>query len=297
MICTPSNFQGLSAECKALLQKVIGIEVTKPGTTSTAAEWVSLNANRLILADPTGMKGIAIDFVHGTEKTTDDPEIQTSNIGKKVKTFDFAPSLNGYANVSPCDYKTLFAMEGQAFDIRLLLGGKMIMGTNQPDGTKKGFRGTLYYKYDIPNVDNTQQNNMVMVFFEDVEEFKNFYVDRAEFTAGDLYGSVPSGITLSEKTAYIAGNVILSSKKRCTGELYEGFNASDRWNVLAVSEGVSDVLVTNAVNVNGDNTVTIKKNASTTPIDLEAGEYVIIQGFDDNTTYITYASDIFKVIA
>ena len=120
MLCKTYNYQGLSPDCQLFLRKVKSVLMTNVGVTSTAAEFIDLDANKLIVAAAAGATGIVIDFSRGYERTTDDPEITTSNLGLKEKTFDPLPSLTGMAKLSACDYKTLFAADGQTFDFRML---------------------------------------------------------------------------------------------------------------------------------------------------------------------------------
>lgn len=292
-ICSVYNYQGLSPNCVAMLKKVKAVTMTDKGTSMSKVNWIGLAGNKSLVAAAAGATGILLDFSRGYERTSDDPEVTTSNLGFKEKTMNQLPSIRGYATVSMCDYKTLFAADGKIFDFQLLLNDGMKMGTNQSDGTVKGFRGRIYFRFDAPNQDNAQQSYPVDIFFDDYTEFEDFYVDRADFKVSELKDAIPVGVDLSLNTAYTTGDVLVNGKKRCSNEVYSGFATTSEWSVL--ESNAADVTVTTVAVANGVYTLTIKKDSSGTPANLASGEYAIIQGSVDDSTYLTYVSSIFKV--
>lgn len=294
-VCSVYNYQGLAPNCAAMLKKVKAVLMTNKGVTQSKTEFIGLSANKTIVADSGGATGIVLDFSRGYERTTDDPEITTSNLNRKEKTMDPNPSMRGYANIAMCDYKTLYEADGKSFDFMLILNDGLKMGTNQSDGTIKGFRGSLNVRFDLPPQDNAQQSYPVDIYFEDYTEFKDFHVNNMSFKLTELKDAVPVGIGLSLNTAYSAGDVILEGKKRCSDELYSGFSATDSWTVI--ESNAADVDVTAVSVSNGLYTITVQKNASGTPASLSAGEYAVIQGQLDDGSFITYVSDTFKVEA
>jgi len=295
-ICSAYNYQGLAAECQAMFRRVKAIEITDKGISNTVAQFPTLAAHKTIVAADGAVTGILIDFSRGYEKTTDEPEVTTSNLGFKEKTFDPPPSLTGYANISMCDYKTFFDADGKEFDVRLYLNDGKWMGTMQSDGTVKGFRATLMVAYDLPPSDNAQQSFKFMIYFQDVEEFKTYHVTDSAFRLSELKDVIPEGIDITLNTAYTAGDVIVNTKKRCTDELFSDFDATTNW--VVVETNADDVDVTVVSTTAGVNTLTIKKDSSGTPANLDSGDYAIIQGVDNaGGSYYEYVSNLFKVEA
>lgn len=295
-ICAGYNYQGLSPNCVAMLKKIKAVLMTDRGVTQTKAEFVGLAGNRTVVAALAGATGILLDFSRGYERTTDDPEVTTSPLGYKEKTMNPLPSIKGYATISMCDYKTLFAADGQVFEFQLLLNDGIKMGTNQSDGKVKGFRGRINFRFDAPPQDNAQQSYPVDIYFDDYKEFQDFYVDGADFSVSELKDTVPVGLDISLNTAYAAGDVILNGKKRCSNENYNLLTAAaDNWKVL--ESNANDVEITVVAVVNGVYTLTIKKEASTVPVNLDPDDYVIIQGINDDATYVTYLSNTLKIKA
>jgi len=294
-ICSVYNYQGLSADCTALLQKVKALLITTKGTIQMAVTFVSLAGNKSVVASSSGVTGMLIPITRGYTRNTDDIEENTSNLNYTEKTMDPLPRLEGLATIAACDYKTLFDADGKEFDVQLILNDGIKMGTMQSAGTIKGFRGRIAVKFDVPPSDNAAQSYPVRVYFDDVGEFKEFYIDKMDFRLSELKDVVPAGIALGLNTAYSAGDVILNAKKRCTNTVYTGgFASAAKWEVL--ESNADDVDVTAVSEANGQYTLTIKKDASGTPANLVSGEYAILQGRDDDGSFFTYLTNPYKVV-
>ena len=293
MSCDKYTYQGLG-DCSKLFGRAKAVIVTDRGVTASRTDYGAFAANKTLISGVGVVQGFVIDLANGVTRTSDDPEITTSNLNRKVKTQNSTPSMQGFGSVSACDYKTLFGMEGKNFEVKVLMNDGTMLGTNMPDGTVKGFSGRLSFRYDLP-ADDPQQSFPIDFFFNDSDEFKDFFYTESEFTLQQLLLSLPRGITLSPNTAYTAGVVLINSVIRCSKTPFSGFAASSNWRVVSASSGAIDATVTVATAANGVNTVTIKKTGGT--VDLVSGDIVYIQGFTDDTTYETNNSDVFKVVA
>ena len=92
-ICKLAYYSGL-ADCKALLNKVVGIGIIDKGTTFTRATFVTESVWKTNIASATTASRVSTVLeVLDVTRTTDDPTIETSALGKKRKTLNPAPSL------------------------------------------------------------------------------------------------------------------------------------------------------------------------------------------------------------
>jgi len=295
-ICKVYNYQGLAENCVSLLQRAKALMLTDPGTTQSKAAFVSLAGNKAIVAaesTDSGMTGVLLNVSRGYTNNTDDIEENTSNLNYTEKTQDPLPRMEVLATISACDYKTLFDADGKPFDIQLILNDNLKMGTNQDDGTVKGFRGRIAVKFGLPPSDNAANSYMIRIYFDDVEEFKDFYLGRLETTVTQIKDAVPVGIDLSLNTAYAAGDIILKALKRCTNTLYTGgFATTAKWEVIG--SNVDTPAITVVSESAGLYTLTAKKGAA--PANLAAGDYIDVQGKDSATGFFTYTSTVFRIL-
>jgi len=297
MKCTTPYFAGLG-DCQKLMQKVIGIGLLEKGTTFTKTTFISETAWNVGISSVTAASRNAtvLPFTN-YERTTSDATINETNLGYKDKDSDPAPSLQGWLDISYCDYKTLFDLEGTAFEAVLFLQDNTQFGTRKSDGTVKGFRCKLNFRKDLPPSDNNQSSYPVEIHFRSAQEFENGYIDDPDYTFDDILDMVPVGIDVSILTEYAAGGVVVvKAVNRCTNNGHTGFLLAD-WVVL---ESNAKPTVTVSVMVDdglGQYTLTIRKDMAGVPADFVAGEYAIIQVTDEDATptYLTYMSHSLKI--
>ena len=300
MKCSDPYFAGL-ADCQKLMQKVIGIALTEKGTTFTKATFIAeatWNAN--IASVTTATRNTTVLPFTNYERTTSDATVNETNLGFKDKDTDPAPSMVGWLDISYCDYKTLFSLEGTAFDVVLFLQDNTQFASQKSDLTIKGFRAKINVRKDLPPSDNSQSSYPVEINFRSAREFENGYIDIPDHTFDDVLDMVPVGLSLSVTTALNAttGVAVVQVNKRCTDTGQAGLVLAD-WEVLA-SNGTPTVGVTVMVDdTQGQYTLTINEGVGGTPGALEAGEWAIIQCSDEDAgpTYLTYLSNVLKLVA
>jgi len=300
MKCATPYFSGL-ADCQKLMQKVVGIGLTLKGTTFTKATFITeATWNVGIASKTTASRNATVFPFTNYERTTDDATINTTNLGYKDKDSDPAPSMTGWLDISYCDYKTLFSLEGTAFDAVLFLQDGTQFGSLKSDGTIKGFRCKINVRKDLPPSDNSQSSYPVLINFRSADEFENGYIDQPDYSFDDIKDMVPVGLALSITTPLVAatGVVVVQVNKRCTDTGYAGLLIAD-WEVLATN-GEPPVGVTVMVDdTQGQYTLTINEDVGGSPSALEAGEWATIQCSDEDATptYLTYLSNALKVVA
>ena len=150
MSCQTAYYSGL-ADCAKQLGRVVGFMLTDRGVTFTQATFETKSTHKTNIADTTLASRVATVFpLLQYDKTTDEREIQTSNLGIKTKTLDPAPSMTGYIDASLCDYKTVHSLENKWFEVILFTEDGNQLGTIDDDGNVRGFRAKLFTKRDLP---------------------------------------------------------------------------------------------------------------------------------------------------
>ena len=293
MICKQSFYAGL-ADCKALWKKVDGIAIMDKGVTFTKTTFIAPGTWHTAIASATfaTRTTMILPFLN-YENTTDDASIQTGNLGAKRKDLDPPPSMQGWLNLSPCDYKTLFGLEGISFEVVLILKGGLLFGTEKNDGNIKGCRATISLRRNIPPSDNAMSSYPVDIFFDFVDEFEDFHIAQPDFRFNTLVDFIPNGYTLSVVTAIIqaTGVIVIQVDLRCTGTGVTGLTAPDFEIAASNAEGV--VAVQSIVEDGGGQyTLTIKEDGGATFIPV--GEWFELFAGDDDATYQTFVSNLIK---
>lgn len=292
MNCTPV-YAGL-ADCGRLLKKVNGVMITDKGTEYTDTTFVTESVIKLGIASlTTALRNATVLPFINYERTTDDPSIQTSNLGIKDKDLDPAPSMQGWLDMSLCDYKTIHELEGIWFDVVLFTTDGLQFGTKKSDGAVKGFRCKIATRKDLPPSDNSQSSFPVDFYFRNADEFKNIMVFDPDYNFADVLDFVPVGLGLSITTAYAAGDVVLQVNERCTNTGKTGLVLAD-FEILQ-SNGAPIVAVTVLVEDGlGQYTLTIKADSAGTPANIASGKFYTMQASADDATFATYLSNVIK---
>ena len=116
MNCVDVNFGGY-ADCAGLMEKMNGGALQEKGITWTDITILSLTTWRTAIASKTESSRTVIPLpIHGFENTTDDPEIVTTQLGKKIMGSKPVPSGTLYLDVSLCDYKSMHALEDNYYE-------------------------------------------------------------------------------------------------------------------------------------------------------------------------------------
>jgi len=296
MICNTPYFAGL-ADCKALWKRVVGFAITEKGTTFTRTTFTTEGTwHTAISAIALASRTTVVLPLLNYENTTDDASIQTGNLGAKRKDLDPPPSMQAWLDLSPCDYKTLFSLEGTSFDVVLFLQGGIQMGSLKSDGNIKGFRATISLRRNLPPSDNAMSSFPVDIFFDLVDEFEDFYLDTPDYTFNTLLDFVPAGLDVYVSTAIVqaSGVIIIQVNKRGTKTGLTGLAAADFEVLESNAEGV--VAFTGATdNGLGEYSCIVKEDGGSTFIPV--GEWFSFQVSekDATPTYLTYESPAVKV--
>ena len=276
---------GLSS-CNSRIQNIAGIVISNKGTTYTSAELATTAKLKTYLSASSGIVSMFLPM-SSFSITTDEPSIQTSNLGTKDIFDNQVPSAIAYLDRSFTDYKHLWGSNNSIVDIELMTKDGYRVMTSSTTGTYKGFRAKIYCAPGLPKTDNAQEAHPIYIFFTDVEEFKRMVVMAMPFTKTDVEDLVPIGLDVRAEGAYTSGDIDVLATLRGTDTGKAGL---DTWTVI--SSKAADVSVTTDVdNGAGSYTLTIKKDASGTPANLAAGDITVIQGSKVVTSYVTYITN------
>jgi len=290
-------FSGLG-NFQKLLSKVVGVGITLKGTTFTDATFISSATWKTGICSSTAASRNTIVLpLKVYEKTSDEPGVDTSNLGIKDKTSENPPSMVGYIDAHALDYQALHGLAGTKFDVVLFLSDGTQVATRKADGNIKGFRAVLETRGDLPLADSLQNSYPVYLFFRSALEFKSMVLSAPDYMFEDILDYVPVGLDLiCGALSASTGVVSITVYKRGTTQPLTGLVLADV--TVLESNGTATVATTVCTEVGqGVYTVTIQEDSGGTPSALEAGEWAKIQVAKIAASYVTYQSQVVKVTA
>lgn len=291
MSCKQATFAGWGT-CKQLLTDMVGATIEKKGADWTNQQALSFAEWKDRVSGITGATVLPLPIT-GFASTTDEAEITTSQLGKKYKTKNAIPSGTLYLDASIVDYKQLYAIDGQQFNLMPWFDGGNFWMTENQDGSRKGLSCRLAMVAGFAPDDKTQ-SFPVHVFFDSYSEFENLVVFSPTFTFDDVLNETPAGLDVQITSAYdsTTGLMDVLVTKRGTGEPYEGLTF-DQFVAISASFGtgapygsITDGFVDGS---QGAYTLQVMQGTET----LSDANTVTLQAQDDDATNITYLSNIF----
>lgn len=291
MSCSPFYYSGLGS-CNSFRQRVIGMIISNKGTTVTVANAAVLSTWLALFAPVSGLAtAIYVPSNRGYQNNTPEAETQQSNTGLVEKTFDFPPQIKVFGKMSYLDYKIFFDADGAEFDIYLLLSDGTLEGTEQSDGSLKGYRGTINVKFSAPQAENAQESYEFNIYFSDTKEWKIASTPiSTNFTATDIRDSVPNGLTISVETAWNTNTVTIKLIKRgqpTAPYVYTSAGTSD-FPILSARTDLNPTI--SAVD---DTSKAIGVYILTT---LAAADDLVIRAIDDDSSNRTYVSQPITIV-
>ena len=170
---------------------------------------------------------------------------------------------------SPCDYRELLTtVTGNSYGIALLLEDDSIMLWKDTDGTFRPFNAiAIAPAAGLPGVDNLHEYYKLHVYFQDVEEFRQFAVKKPTWKVlSSLWLAMPNGLNLSLDT-HDNTTPVVSVYERCQ-DAFTGLVAAD-----FVIEEQSGSLTISSVTDNSDGTYDVELSAAL----AAAGDYVTLR--------------------
>lgn len=272
-------------DCNGRTQPIIGVIISAKNTTYTYAELQSIAKTKTNISLAAGIVSIYVP-VSGFNNTSDEANVETSNTGGKgVFTYP-VPSARIFLDRSFDDYRQFFRMNSTVVEVEFITSDAKRGLIMQSNGVYKGLRGQIYAGAAFPNFENNQEAHPIDIFFKDVAEFQNIEYMPMSYSASEIEGLVPVGLTLRATGPYAvpAGTVVVKATKRNSNVGYAGL---DVWVVL--DSNVASASCTAVAGTDGTYTLTIQKSA--VPEDLAAGDYVTVQANKTVATYATYITN------
>lgn len=211
------------------------------------------------------------------ERTTDDPDVQTSGRGGKVVARVNPPSMMVGFDLNMCDFKEwLRHFEGGMYQIIFELEDGSIMAHKRATGAAiNGFKARVHaVAMGVTDPAAVQDYFRVYLNFVDYDEFKDFYIKEVAWNANlDLIGYMLEGLNMTITTAYSTDTVVVDLFARC-GDALAGLDVTD---FVVLENDIGDGAKVNSFvdNTLGSYDLLITDSGGTTP--MAATEYAIIQ--------------------
>jgi hypothetical protein len=291
MNCEPFYYSGLS-DCNELFKDVIGIGIYDKATAISAPQ--TLATHTAIIAGIASQTGMFVPLTNGSyQNNTAEPDRNTNQLGISRKVSDPLPMLVGFIDRSYCDYQTLNGIDGKEKDVILFLKSGKVWHSKNSSGGYIGFRANISKRHNAPLADNSVEGMPIYIDFEYLEDLKNGMITTLNFSVKELVDAIPVGLNMKVSTAYSAGDVIVDINKRCSLTPFADITDETSFEVLYTETGSTDldIDVTAVVKTSaaiGRYTLTIKKDASTTPANITSG--VWIRAVENDGSVLTYVS-------
>jgi len=272
-------------DCNGRTQPIIGALISAKNTTYTYAELQTIAKTKTNVSLAAGIVSIYVP-VSGFNNTSDEANVETSNTGVKGVFTQPVPSIRIFLDRSYDDYRQFFRMNSTVVEVELITSDGKRGLVPVSNGSFKGLRGQLYASSAFPNFENNQEAHPIDIFFKDVAEFQGLNFMPMNYTASEIEGLVPVGLTLEATAPYAvpAGTIAVKATKRNSAVGYAGL---DVW--VVVNSNVANAAVTAVAGTDGSYTLTVQKSA--VPEDLAAGDYVTVQANKTVATYATYITN------
>jgi hypothetical protein len=272
-------------DCNGRTQPIIGVLISTKNTTYTYAELQTIAKTKTNVSLAAGIVSIYVP-VSGFNNTSDEANVETSNTGVKGVFTQPVPSARIFLDRSFDDYRQFFRMNSTVVEVEFITADGKRGLVPISNGAYKGLRGQIYASAAFPNFENNQEAHPIDIFFKDVAEFQNLEFMQMSYTASEIEGLVPVGLTLRATAPYAApaGTIGVKAVKRNSNVGYAGL---DVW--VVIDSNVASAAVTAVAGTDGSYVLTVQKSA--VPEDLAAGDYVTVQANKTVATYATYITN------
>lgn len=278
--CINSLPAGINSECLKPLAPVKMVALAQKGT-SFASD--SAFVNKSVWEGK--IKTLAIfapASLSAYERTTDEPTLNTSALGKKYLVRKGVPSMRIFIESNVCDYNEIVSkLKGGLYSVFFILEDGALMGRRAAAGTVEGFTARINAAgADVPIPDAIENSYPVYINFTSIEEFETRIAKNPVgwMPAIDLPAAMPIGLSITATTAYATGDITVKIAERC-GDPYvdSGLTHTD-FEVLGSNDLTAPAVT--AVDATGSASgvyvLTVQKGSGT-PGDLAAGDFVVLR--------------------
>jgi hypothetical protein len=213
--CTFSPIPGMNKDCEAFLSAVKAVAFTDPAFSfNTVAD--AQNVANWKAAIDTNLKMWVTRPILNSEITEAEPVTETTGFGVNIVTAFNAPGMNIYMSATPCDYLELVKLGSQNARVYLINEDGSKMGWVDATGKFKGFEAQVIARPLVAkNRENKQQQFMVMIYFKNVDEFKNAKIFNDGVTADYYLEYSIKGYSMETTVAPAGSSATVLIKERC----------------------------------------------------------------------------------
>lgn len=268
-------------DCNSRFQPIIGLIISAKNTTYTTAELATIAKTKTNVSLAAGIVSIYVPVV-GLNKTTDEPQVETTPTGQKRIYRYSTPSIEIFMDRAFDDFRSMWLLNSTIVEVEFVTQDRFRFMTPISNGNWKGFRGQMFMQPDLPSFENGNEAHKISINFSDVSEWQNMEALPMNYSGSEIEALVPKGLTLRANGPYngTSGEIILKSTKRGSAVGYAGL---DTWDIL--DSNVANAVVTAVAGTDGTYTVTALKN---TTDELVTGDYITVQGLKVVSTYGVY---------
>ena len=276
-VCESVMPAGLNADCLVPLSQIRNAIILEKGTAFdskggflNSATWETKIKQGLSVWVSAGL----MDY----EVTTDDANIKTSGLGKKIVTNAPIPSTVLYLDGNYCDYSQLRAtLKGGTYDVIYVLEDGTLHARLKSDGKYYGFGARVNaVGKGISGKGDLDMNFVVQINHLSYDEFSEGILLKPAWNPElVLAAAMPIGLNLSIVTPYsnATGVVVVRIHKRC-GAAYLTMAVAD---IEIVETNDLDTPVVTSVTDNSDGTYDLLLQIKVVPESMAVGDYMILR--------------------
>jgi len=289
-VCSAILSAGLNQGCSAAMSEIKNILIVDKDISFSYSDkkmlssWTDEIKQNLTIAVIPG---------HNYSVTTDDPNVVTSPIGKtKSIQGKSTPSLEFIVKVNSCDFKELLnAYKGGKYGVFFEMQNGDIEGWIDQSGTEIGYFKPFTsvveaFSKGVQEIDSIESFK-VYLFFTKQSQFSQFSLFTPKWGVDELMEAMPVGLNMTKTAVYAAGDQAVQINVRCDNS-YTGLLAAD-FETSVTRSNVSTPAVSTVVdNGGGSYTLTVQKDAS--PVNLAAGDLVVLRVKKLSSSDVTHVS-------
>ena len=276
-VCESIMPAGINADCLVPMSQIRNAIILEKGTSfaglaelQNSSVWETKIKQGLSI----WVSGGLMDY----EVTTDDVNIKTSGLGKKLVTNTPVPSCVLYIDGNFCDYQQLKnTLVGSSYDVIYILEDGTLHARLKSDGKYYGFGARISaVGKSIAGKGDIDMNFAVQINHLSYAEFQQGVLAKPAWNPElTLAAAMPIGLGMSIVTPYDipTGIVVVRLHKRC-GSAYLTMAVAD-FEIIETND--LEVPVVTSVTDNSDGTYDLELTIVTIPVPMVAGDYMIIR--------------------
>ena len=260
--CTFTPIPGMNKDCEAFLAAIKAIAFTDPSFSFTTIADAQ-NVSNWKAAMDTNLKMWVTRPIHNSEITEAEAVVETNGFGTSVVTRFNSPAMIAYLSANPCDYLQLVKLGSQNTRVILLNEDGSKMGFVDATGKFKGFEAQMTAQPLVAkNTENKLQQYKVMVYFKNVDEFKNAVIFNDGVGADYYLEYAVKGYSVETTVAPSGSSATVLIKERC-----KATKATGTWTAEIVdsSPAMSAPSITVGALTDGVSVLTIYRSGTTAP--------------------------------